>query len=191
MRFIPSRSTSLKLKMPTSPMWIRMRRNRCMSHTSTSSSGTFVMSGLRMTRYPSDLSLNATIFDSGQIQMKGGAHFLAEPHASINADFSLQHIALEPLLPVTVRYNVQIRGGMLSTEGHLEYSAEGATEATVKTLTIEHARVDYVHLHETTFKETKTGYAAVKTAKNVPNKPETHIRIDHGGNQKGQRRSDL
>lgn len=130
--------------------------------------------------YPSDLSLNATIFDSGQIQMKGGAHFLAEPHASINADFSLQHIALEPLLPVTVRYNVQIRGGMLSTEGHLEYSAEGATEATVKTLTIEHARVDYVHLHETTFKETKTGYAAVKTAKNVPNKPETHIRIDHG-----------
>ena len=131
--------------------------------------------------YPSDLSLDGTIFGSGQIQMKGHANFLAEPHAGINADLALQHIALEPLLPVTVRYNVQIRGGMLSAEGHLEYSAEGETEATLKTLTIEHARVDYVHTARNDSQRNKDWTCCGEDRQGTcPNKPETHIRIDHG-----------
>jgi hypothetical protein len=130
--------------------------------------------------YPSDLDLDGTLFGSGRIQMKGHANFLAEPHAGINAKLALQHVALEPLLPVTGRYNVQIRGGVLSADGHLEYSAEGETVATLKTLTIEQARVDYVHTPETTVKETQRGQDARKTAKNLQNKPETLIRIDHG-----------
>ena len=85
--------------------------------------------------------------------MKGHANFLAEPHAGINADLALQHVALEPLLPVTGRYNIHIHGGVLSADGHLEYTAEGETEANLKTLTIEHARVDYVHSPETTAQE--------------------------------------
>ena len=130
--------------------------------------------------YPSDLHLDGTIFGSGGIQLQGHANFLAEPHAGIKADLALQHVALEPLLPVTGRYQVQVRGGVLSAEGHLEYTAEGETEAILKTLTIEHARVDYVHTPETTAKETQVGHAAVKTAKKLQNKPETLIRIEHG-----------
>ena len=130
--------------------------------------------------YPSDLSLDGTIFGSGQIQVKGHANFLAEPHAGIDADLVLEHVALEPLLPVTERYNVQIRGGVLSTDGHLEYSAEGTTTATLRTLTIEHARVDYVHTSDTTVKETQTGQAVIKTAKNLQNTPATLIRVEHG-----------
>jgi hypothetical protein len=98
----------------------------------------------------------------------------------IDADLVLQHMALEPLLPVTRRYNVQVRGGVLSADGHLEYTAEGETEATLKTLTIEHVRVDYVHTSDTTVKETQVGHAVVKTAKQLQNMPETLIRIDHG-----------
>jgi hypothetical protein len=130
--------------------------------------------------YPSDLDLNGTLFGSGRILMKGHANFLAEPHAGINADLAVQHVALEPFLPVTGRYNVQIRGGVFSAEGHLEYTAEGETEANLKTLSIEHARVDYVHSPETTLKERQTGHAVVKTAKKLQNKPETLIRIEHG-----------
>lgn len=130
--------------------------------------------------YPSDLNLDGNIFDSGRILMKGHANFLAEPHAGIDADMALQQVALEPFLPVTGRYNVQVRGGVLSADGHLEYTAEGETEATLKTLTIEHARVDYVHTSETTAKETHVGQATVKTAKKLQNKPNTLIRIDHG-----------
>jgi hypothetical protein len=130
--------------------------------------------------YPSDLTLDGNIFGSGRIQMQGHANFLAEPHAGIDADMSLEHVSLEPLLPVTGRYNVQIRGGVISANGHLEYTSEGKTEATLKTMTVEHARVDYVHTPETTVKETRAGQVVVKTAKNLQNKPETVIRIDHG-----------
>ena len=130
--------------------------------------------------YPSDLTLDGNIFGSGRMQMQGHANFLAEPHAGIKADLALQDVALEPLLPVTARYNVQIRGGVLSAEGHLEYSAEGETHANLKRLTIENARVDYVHTSQTTSKETQVSRAAVKTAKQLQNKPETLIRIDQG-----------
>jgi hypothetical protein len=130
--------------------------------------------------YPSDLDLDGTIFDSGRIAVKGHANFLAEPHAGINADLSLQHVALQPFLPVTGRYHVQIRGGVLSADGHLEYSAAGHTEATLKTLSIEQASMDYVHTPETTVKEIQKGQAAMKVAKNVSNKPETLFRIVHG-----------
>ncbi len=130
--------------------------------------------------YPSDLTLDGNIFDSGRIQMQGHANFLAEPHAGIKADLALHHVALEPLLPVTARYNVQIRGGVLSAEGQLEYSAKGEIQANLKTLTIENARVDYVHTSQTTAKETQVGRAAVTTAKKLQNKPETLVRIDRG-----------
>ena len=130
--------------------------------------------------YPSDLTLDGHIFDSGRIQMQGHANFLAEPHAGIKAHLALEHVALEPLLPVTARYNMQIRGGVLSAEGQLEYSAEGETQANLKMLTIENACVDYVHTSQTTAKETQVGRAAVKTAKKLQNKPETLIRIDRG-----------
>ncbi len=130
--------------------------------------------------YPSDLSLDGTIFGSGRIQMKGHANFLGEPHAGINADLALQHVALESFLPVTGRYNFQLRGGVLSADGHLEYTTEGETAAHVKTMTIENVRVDYVHTPETKAKETQVGLAAVKTAKKLQNKSDTLIRIDHG-----------
>ena len=130
--------------------------------------------------YPSNLTLSGNIFDSGRIEMRGHANFLAEPHAGINAHLVLEHVALEPLLPVTTRYNVQIHGGVLSTEGHLEYTAEGDTQANLKMLTIENARVDYVHSAVMMAKETRMGHAAANTTKKLQNKPETLIRIDHG-----------
>ena len=129
--------------------------------------------------YPSDLDLDGHIFGSGRVEMKGHANFLAEPHAGIKADLTLLHVALEPLLPVTDRYNIQVHGGVLSADGHLEYTADGETTANLKTMTIEDVRVDYVHTSETTDKEAQVGQAAVKTAKKLQNKPDTLIRIGH------------
>ena len=130
--------------------------------------------------YPSNLTLDGHIFESGRIQLQGHANFLAEPHVGVNADLALQHVALEPLLPVTARYNVQIHGGLLSAEGHLEYSASGETHAKLKTLTIEHVLVNYIHTPRTSAKETQVAQATVKTAKEVHKQPETLIQIEHG-----------
>jgi len=129
--------------------------------------------------YPSDLNIEGTIFGSGRIQLQGHANFLAEPHAGIKADLTLDHVALEPLLPVTGRYHVQVHGGVLSAHGHLEYTAEGETKANLKTLTIANVRVDYLHTPDMMAKEAQVGHAAVKTAKKIQNQPETLLLIDH------------
>lgn len=129
--------------------------------------------------YPSDLNIEGTIFGSGRMQLQGHANFLADPQVGINADLVLEHVALEPFLPVTGRYNVQVRGGVLSAKGHLEHTAEGETKANLKTIIVEQARMDYVHAPETTAKEARVGRAVVQTAKKLQNHPKTLIRIDH------------
>ncbi len=130
--------------------------------------------------YPSELALNGNLFGTGRLEMNGHANFLAEPHAGINVEIVLREVALEPLLPVTARYNVEVRGGVLSAQGQFEYSAEGTTEAMLNRLAIEHVWVDYVHTPETTAKEARVGRAALESAKALGNKPETRIRIAHG-----------
>ncbi|MDO9119259.1 MAG: DUF748 domain-containing protein [Nitrospira sp.] len=129
--------------------------------------------------YPSELALDGNLFGAGRVEMTGRANFLAEPHVGIKVDLALREVALEPLLSVTGRYNVQISGGVLSADGHLEYTAEGETKANLKALTIENVRLDYVHTSETKGKEPRVGQAAVTTARKLQNKPETLILIDH------------
>ena len=129
--------------------------------------------------YPSDISFQGIIFESGKIRMKGHANFMAEPSAGIDANMALDHVPLEHLLPVTSRYNVQLRGGILSAEGHVEYTAEGETEANLKNLTIDNLQVNYVHATATAEKETQVAKKTAETAKALQNKPETLIKIEH------------
>jgi hypothetical protein len=127
--------------------------------------------------YPSDIKFDGVLFDTGNIRMNGKANFMAEPHFGFNANVALEHVSLEHLLPVTGRYNFQLRGGVLSADGHAEYTAEGATEVDLKTLTVEGAHVDYVHAAETQSKERDTVKTAATTAKDVQNKPGMLLRI--------------
>jgi len=129
--------------------------------------------------YPSDLSLEGNIFDSGRVRMKGHANFLAEPHAGIDADLGLEHVPLEPLLPVTDRYNFQLHGGVLSAEGHLEYSAQSDTEVHLKTMTVDNLHLDYVHTAEATATEAQISQVTKETAAKLKNAPKTLVRIDH------------
>jgi hypothetical protein len=129
--------------------------------------------------YPSDLQLDGNIFDTGRIELKGHANFLAEPHASIDADLALLHVALQPLLPVTERYNIKMRGGVLSADGHLEYAADSRTVAKLKTLTVDNTVIDYFTVPETKTKEAQVRKATVETAKKLENQPETLIKVEH------------
>ena len=92
----------------------------------------------------------------------------------------MQDVPLEPLFPLSRRYNIELRGGALSADGHLEYTAKGRTEANLKTLAIENARVDYLHMPESTAQEAQVGKAALKSARNLQDNPETLVWIDHG-----------
>lgn len=129
--------------------------------------------------YPSDLSLEGNMFDSGRVRMKGHANFLAEPHAGIDADMALEHVPLEPLLPVTGRYNFQVHGGVLSAEGHLQYSAHSDTAVSLKTMTVENLHLDYVHTAEATAREAQISKVTKETAEKLKNEQKLLVRIDH------------
>lgn len=129
--------------------------------------------------YPSDLVLDGTLFGSGQMEMKGHANFLSEPHVGVKADLALESVDIEPLLPVTGHYNILLRGGVLSARGQIEYTAEGKTDANLERLMIENLHVDYVHIPASKAREEQMGRAAVHTSKKLSNKPDTHIHIEH------------
>ncbi len=129
--------------------------------------------------YPSNLNLDAHIFGSGRVEMKERANFLAEPHAWSPCPSHLAAGALEPLLPVTGRYNVEVYGGVISAQGQLEYTAKGATEASLNSLMIEDARVDFAPPGKGAGK-TGSAHATVGTAQARENIPGMRIRIDRG-----------
>lgn len=129
--------------------------------------------------YPSDLHLDGILFKSGKVVANGHANFLAEPHMGVDADIKLDHVELDHLLPVTSRYNVQLRHGLLSGDGHIEYAADSTTVANLKRVTIEGARVDYVHAVVTAAAEQEVKEKTVETAKELGNHPQTLIRVDH------------
>jgi len=129
--------------------------------------------------YPSDIGLTGNIFDTGRVTLRGRANFLAQPHVGFDADIDLTEVPLEPLLSVAGRYNVRLRGGVLSADGRLEYTAQGQTDATLRNLAIQNARIDYVHTPETSAREAQVRRAAARTAKELQNEPRTRIRVEH------------
>jgi hypothetical protein len=80
---------------------------------------------------------------------------------------------------VTGRYNIFLRGGVLSARGQVEYTPEGKTDANLERLMIENLHVDYVHSPASKVREEQMGRAAAHTSKKLSNKPDTHIHIEH------------
>ena len=71
--------------------------------------------------YPSDLHVEAVVFDTGQVRLDGRADFLAEPHPGLDVAVRLDDVQLDYFKPLTNRYNLSIREGRLSLSGLVEY----------------------------------------------------------------------
>ena len=128
--------------------------------------------------YPSHLHLDGRVFDSGHIAMEGAANFLSEPHLGLKVDAVLERVPLDDVTPVIGRVNVQLTQGLLSTQGHLEYSPV-IKQAMLRDLMLEGVHVDYVHSAQTQEAEKKVGETAVRTAQTLNHHPEWLLRIDH------------
>ncbi len=72
--------------------------------------------------YPSKISLDTRVFDSGRVTVEGRADFLAQPHVGVDGDVQLIHVALKDLLPLTGRVIIILGEGLLDAKGHVEYS---------------------------------------------------------------------
>jgi hypothetical protein len=127
--------------------------------------------------YPSDLHVEAVVFDSGKLWLDGHADFLAEPHAGIQAAVKLEQIELDYFKPVTNRYNMSVTKGTLSLAGDVEY-APTITKLALDRLAVQGVHLEYIHKPGTAQAEQARMDQTVKAAKQVANEPGMELRIN-------------
>jgi Domain of Unknown Function (DUF748) len=129
--------------------------------------------------YPSPIHLEAVVFETGKVTADGHANFLAEPHLGLKANVGIQGVPLDYFKPITERYNLTVRRGTLSLAGTAEWRHDGGTLVHLRELTGDRLDIDYVHAVATKAAEQQTAQQAKETAKEVSNKPEMLLRVDH------------
>ncbi|WP_447987393.1 DUF748 domain-containing protein [Nitrospira sp. Nam74] len=129
--------------------------------------------------YPSDVHVDAVLFDKGKLTLDGKADFFAEPHIGLNADLKLEDIELANVLPLTAQRQVHLTQGLLSTNGHVEYSPQTQV-IQLHSLNLREIKLDFVHAPATAPKEKDTGRKVAQTADKVVNHPKLLLRIDQG-----------
>src|SRR5262249_26128499 len=72
--------------------------------------------------YPSELALEAVVFDKGRLRVDGRADFLAEPYPGVAGRVTLEQMEMGYFEPVARRYNVRLTGGTLGLAGQFEFA---------------------------------------------------------------------
>ena len=127
--------------------------------------------------YPSPVTLEGVLFDTGKVWFQGAADFLREPYAAARGEVRLQQVPLDRLSPLAQDYQLKTTGGLLSANGSVEYTPE-AQKAHLSELDFENLRVDYVTSKATKAVEKEHAKQAVKLAKQVSNAPQLLLEID-------------
>ncbi len=127
--------------------------------------------------YPSPVTMEGILFDSGKVWFKGAANFLREPYASALGDVRLEQVPLDRLSPLAEDYQLKTTGGFLSLAGSVEVTPE-AQLAHLTEVNFEHLRVDYVTSQATKAVEKKHARQAIELARRVRNAPKLWLEVD-------------
>src|SRR5664279_1852556 len=93
--------------------------------------------------YPSPVTLEGVLFDTGKVWFQGAADFLREPYAAAQGEVRLEQVPLDRLSPLAESYQLKTTGGFLSMKGSVEYTPE-AQKAHLSEVDLENLRADYV-----------------------------------------------
>jgi hypothetical protein len=132
----------------------------------------------RHRNYPSDIRLEARVFDEGGVVVDGNADFLGEPSIGLKADVDFKQIKLDYLKPITERYHVAVRKGLLAGQGTVERTQSGETTALLREVRADGLDVDWIHKAETQGSETQVKQTALKTAEETSNKPGMLVKVE-------------
>jgi hypothetical protein len=127
--------------------------------------------------YPSPVTLEGVLFDTGRIQFKGAADFLREPYSAAMGEIRLDKVPLDRLSPLAQDYQLKTQGGLLSARGTVEYTPE-TQKAHLTEVRFDDLRVDYVTSKATQRQEQAHAKQAMRLAKNVRNAPHLLLRVD-------------
>ena len=122
--------------------------------------------------YPSNIHLDAVVFEKGTFTLDGQADFFAEPSAAVNADVTLSGIELAALQPLTAQHQVHLSQGRLSAQGHVEY-APTVQEVRLRTFALQEVKGDFIHTAKSEKKVKETGKKAAQAAKQAANPSDT------------------
>jgi hypothetical protein len=124
--------------------------------------------------YPSELHVDAVVFDDGKLRVDGNADFLAEPHPGIHTEIQMDGMPLVYLTGVVHDY-AQIRKGTFSGKGEIEY-APRIRRADLETIAIVGADADYVLTDKNYQKSEQLHQETIQQAKEVSNDPGLQLR---------------
>src|SRR5919106_3926656 len=126
--------------------------------------------------YPSPIQAEGVVFDTGKVRLSGNADFLAEPHVALKIDLQLENITLDYFKPITERYHLSVRKGVVSTDGSIEYTAD-ATKIVINNVSLRSVDADYIHVAPEAPTEKITKEAG-KTARAASNEPTLEVKVD-------------
>ena len=72
--------------------------------------------------YPSSIQVRAVVFEQGTLEADGKANFLAEPYPGVRVSYRVSDIPLDAVAPASMNVNLVVQGGVLASQGVLEYS---------------------------------------------------------------------
>ena len=127
--------------------------------------------------YPSEVHAGGVIFGSGRFEIDGRANFLAEPFPGIRTFLVLDNVGLGHLEPVLSRYNLDVKGGVLSAGGEMEY-APTIRVFHLRRVAVRDVEADYVHTAATAAAEKRRREKVKEAAEEVSNKPGTFLGVD-------------
>jgi hypothetical protein len=127
--------------------------------------------------YPSELHLDATLFEDSRLVVDGHADFLAEPHAGVNTTFELKNLELAYVEPILTRYSLSARRGRLTTSGRVE-DAPAAKVVDVSELLVTRAELEYVNKPAAQKAEKRFENAVEEAGKQVSDEATIAIRAE-------------
>jgi len=127
--------------------------------------------------YPSTISADAMVFNTGHASIDGRANFLSKPVASLRISYQLDQVPLAALEPAIRRVNLTLTGGRFASDGTVEYSP------TVERVEIRHATADgvnieYIHQSATAEAEAQRVEEVRQAAARANNAPNLILKID-------------
>jgi hypothetical protein len=127
--------------------------------------------------YPSPVHAEGVIFETGRGVVDGHADFLAEPFAGIHVLYRVSSVPLDNLRSLTARANLTLKGGVLESDGEVEYAPK-VKFVQIKELKVSGLHVDYIHTLQTAAAENARKEKVGRAAKKVSNKPDVVLRLD-------------
>lgn len=92
---------------------------------------------------PSPIDFDAHVQKGGDISVEGKTDLLAEPSPAGSVDFEVDGLDVGYLAPMAQPFNVKLRGGVLDTNGHVDWAGEAKQTVRVEKLTLAGAKIEY------------------------------------------------